>query len=183
MKTKLTLILVYLLGLSYLLTPPQSLPMLSNAVLSNEPGDTVQNPDQRGFYTNSTRAEVLTEIQEKMKISIFRVKLPNFRLNYRPEEAHELVRDQLKSNYLEEIIYPFHSSVFVNGWEPKKSPEYAGKPADEVPDISIYGIPYEAKITLKPITNSPTARVFVWTALFPVAYFVYKSLKISLTSA
>lgn len=175
-------IIIYLLGLVYLLQPIRSLPMLSNAVLSNEPGDTWQNPSQRGFYTNKTRKEVLEEVQASQKFNVFGYKIPNYRLNYRPEEAHELVRDQLKSNYLEEIIYPFHSSLFVNGWEPKKSPAYANKPSKEVPDISIYGVPYEAKITLKPISSTPISRVLVWTMLFPVCFLVLKSLRLSFSN-
>ena len=170
----------YLLGATYLLVPGKDLPMLSSAVLSDEPGDTWQHPDQRGFYTNLTRSQVLNDIQDKQKISIFGFNIPNYRLNYRPEEAHEIVRDQLKSNYLEEIIYPLHSSVFVNGWEPKKSPAYANKPAKEVPDISIHGVPYEAKITLKPTTSNLWSRLMVWTLIFPLTYFVLQSLKKSL---
>ncbi len=181
---KLLLVLpIYFFGLVYLLAPTPSLPELSNAVLSNEPGDTVQNPDQRGYYTNSSRQQVLSEIQKNFKINFLGYKIPSYRLNFRPEEAGELVRDQLKSNYLEEIIYPLHSSVFVNGWEPKKSPAYANKQSLEVPDISIYGVPYEAKITLKPTTSTSPLRVFVWTLIFPLSYLVLKSLTISLSNA
>lgn len=169
-------LIIYFLGLVYLLPSIPELPQLAQATLSNEPGDTWQNPDQRGYYTNLKRADVLNEIQEKSKITIFGYKVPNYRLNYRPEEAHELVRDQLKSNYFEEVVYPLRSSIFVNGWEPKNSPAYANKPAKEIPDISIYGVPYNAKITLKPNNSYPLARFLVWTAIFPLSYFVYLSL-------
>lgn len=178
--SKLFLFLIYLLGLIYLLTPTQSLPILSSGGISDEPGDTWQHPDQRGFYTNLTRDQVLSEIQQKTEFTVFGIKIPNFRLNYRPEEAGTLVRDQLKSNYLEEIIYPLHSSYFVNGWEPKKAPINPNRKDPVDMNLSLHGIPYDAKITLLPITSSPISRVFVWTMIFPVSFLVLKSLQISL---
>ncbi len=181
MKTWFFLLLFYILGTIYLVQPVSQLPVLENAVLSNEPGDTWQNPDQRGYYTNLTRNEVINQIQSKYQIQFFGWNLPSYRLNYRPEEAHELVRDQLKSNYMEEIVYPFHSSVFVNGWEPKKSPSYVNKSTNEVPDISIYGVPYEAKITLMPKNSHVLSRLFIWTAIFPIGYMCLVSIKKSIS--
>lgn len=181
MKPFLLLLAVYVLGVIYLIQPIPALPTLENATLSNEEGDTWQNPDQKGYYTNLTRSQVLNQIQTKSQIKIFGWKVPNYRLNYRPEEAHELIRDQLKSNYMEEIVYPFRSSIFVNGWEPKNSPYYANKPEKEIPDISIYGIPYDAKITLKPNNSSLIARLVLWTTIFPLGYLSLLSLKKSLS--
>lgn len=165
---------LYLIGFVYLITPSRLLPNLDMAVLSNEEGDTWQNPNQRGYYTNLTRGEVLSQIQNKSKLSFLGFEIPNYRLNYRPEESRDLVRDQLKSNYLEEIVYPLHSSIFVNGWEPKLAPRRdKNKIADD--NLSIYGIPYQAKITLKPIFSTPISRIFIWTLIFPLSYLVYLS--------
>jgi len=183
MKSWSILLAVYVLGVFYLVQPIPNLPTLENATLSNEEGDTWQNPDQRGYYTNLTRAQVLNQIQTKSQIQVFGWTVPNYRLNYRPEEAHELIRDQLKSNYMEEIVYPLRSSIYVNGWEPKKSPAYANKPAKEIPDISIYGIPYDAKITLKPNDSTLFARLLFWTVIFPLSYLSLISLKKSLAHA
>ncbi len=177
MKHLYLLLTIYLLGVVYLAQPIPQLPTLDNATLSNEEGDTWQNPDQRGYYTNLTRNEVTSQIQKKSQIQIFGKTIPNYRLNYRPEEAHELIRDQLKSNYMEEVVYPLRSSIFINGWEPKKSPFYANKPAKEIPDISIYGVPYEAKITLKPNNSHFLARLIIWSTAFPLAYLCFISLK------
>lgn len=173
-------LIIYALGVLYLLPPIKSLPNLSSGGISDEEGDTWQNPDQKGFYTNMTRSDVLNEVQKNTTINILGFSLPNYRLNYRPEEAGELVRDQLKSNYLEEIVYPLRSSIFVNGWEPKNSPFYAGKPDKEIPDISLHGIPYEAKVTLKPLTSSLEYRLLIWTLIFPATFYTIKSLKQSL---
>lgn len=180
MKLWLSLLIVYLMGVIYLVQPIPPLSVLEKATLSNEEGDTWQNPDQRGYYTNLTRSQVLNQIQTKSQIKIFGWTVPNYRLNYRPEEAHELIRDQLKSNYMEEIVYPLRSSIFVNGWEPKKSPFYANKPEKEIPDISIYGVPYEAKITLKPNNSTAIARLLIWTTIFPLSFLVYLSTKKSI---
>lgn len=174
---KALILFVYILGVVYLIPTIPALPILENATLSNEEGDTWQNPDQRGYYTNLKRSEVLSQIQEKSKIRIFGITIPNYRLNYRPEEAHQLIRDQLKSNYMEEIVYPLRGSIYVNGWEPKNAPAYANKPAKEIPDISIYGVPYDAKITLKPNNSSLASRLLIWTTIFPLTYLVILSLK------
>lgn len=171
----------YSLGLIYLLLPTPATPDLSKAERSDEPGDTWQHPDQKGFYTDSNRQTVLSEMQSKFSLVFLGFKLPSYRLNYRPEEAFSLVRDQLKSYYLEEIIYPLHSSLFVNGWEPTHSPVYTGYEEKEIPRISFRGTPYVSKVTLKPTVSSVWARIFIWTLIFPSSYLVYLSLKKSIT--
>jgi hypothetical protein len=175
-------LLVFILGLVYLLVPSPAYPDLTGGARSDEPGDTWQNPDQKGFYTNSDRQFVLHDIQSQFVIKILGFPLPSYRLNYRPEEAQTLVRDQLQSYYLEEIIYPLRQSIFVNGWEPKKSPKLAGKPADEIPDISLHGVPYDSKVTLRPVNSSAWARILIWTLIFPATYLTYFSVRRSVTS-
>ncbi len=169
--------LIYVLGLIYMIQPVNNLPTLSNAARSDEPGDTWQNPDQAGYYTNMVRSEVISNISSNFKLSIFDFSIPSIRLNYRPEDAQLIIRDQLQSNYMEEIVYPLHHSIYINGWEPKKSPLFADKPAKEIPDISLHGIAYDAKITLKPVVSNLYSRVLVWTAIFPLTYLVFLSLK------
>ncbi len=178
MKLKLFFVfIIFLLGLIYLIAPSPSYPDLTGGARSDEPGDTWQHPDQKGFYTNANRQTVLKDIQSQFVIRLAGFSLPSFRLNYRPEEAQTLVRDQLESYYLEEIIYPFRESIFINGWEPKSSPKMAGKPAKEIPDISLHGIAYSAKITLRPVSSPVWARILVWILLFPATYLVYLSYK------
>jgi hypothetical protein len=167
---------IYLLGLVYLTLPSPVYPDLSQAVRSNEEGDTWQNPDQKGYYTNLTRAEVLGQLQSKFAVKIFGYSIPSYRLNYRPEEAASLVRDQLNSYYLEEIVYPFRESLFVNGWEPVHSPLNANNPKAQT-DLYFGGLPYMSKVTLKPTRSNVYARVTVWTLIFPITYLVYLSVK------
>jgi len=184
MKLKIFIaVFVYLLGLLYLVLPSPIYPDLSSAERSDEPGDTWQNPDQKGYYTNLTRAEVFSQVQSKYTVKFMGLTIPSYRLNYRPEEAFTLVRDQLNSYYLEEIVYPFRESLFVNGWEPTHSPRYVGKAPDEIPNISFRGVPFMSKVTFKPINSLVVSRISIWTLIFPTAYLVCISLKKSLKNA
>jgi len=181
MKIKYLVIgFIYILGVVYLILPTPATPDLSNAIRSDEPGDTWQHPEQKGFYTNVNRTQVIGEMQSKYSVKILGLTLPSYRLNYRPEEAFQMVRDQMSSYYLEEIVYPLRTSLFVNGWEPIHSPRYAGKPVKEIPMISFKGIPYISKVTLKPVDSSIWARLLIWTIIFPSSYLVYYSIKKSI---
>lgn len=168
---------IFLLGIIYLILPSPRYPDLTGGARSDEPGDTWQNPDQKGFYSNEDREYVLGDIQKQFSLKLDGFVIPSYRLNYRPEEAYELVRDQLDSYYLEEIVYPLRESMFVNGWEPKKTPRFAHLPAKSIPDISLHGIAYNAKITLRPVTSPVWARLLVWALCFPAAYLIYLSFK------
>jgi len=173
----LPLLAVYLLGLAYLSLPQPSVPVLSDATRSQEPGDTIQNPDQSAYFTQQERQQVLSQIQSDYALSFRGLTLPSFRLNYRPEEAQTLVREQIDTYYLEEIVHPFRESLFVNGWEPQNSPIYADYPEDKKPRIQIDDIFYRSKVTLKPLFSPLWARLLVWTLIFPSVYLVYLSLK------
>lgn len=169
--------LIYFVGVVYLLLPSPTVPELSDSARSDEPGDTWQHPEQSAYYTNKTRQEVLIEIQDKYQLRFFGLAIPSYRLNYRVEEVSELVRDQIKSNYFEEIVYPFRDSLFVVGWEPKNSPMYKNTLPEDIPVMYFKDVPYDAKITLKPNSSSPLARIVVWTLIFPTTYLVFMSLK------
>lgn len=181
MKIKyLILGLVYILGVVYLTLPTPATPDLSASVRSDEAGDTWQHPDQKGFYTDLTRSEVIGEMQRKFALKLESITLPSYRLNYRPEESFQFVRDQVSSNYLEEIVYPLRDSLFVNGWEPRNAPINRNVDPEHLPDNLYKGTYYLSKVTLRPVTSPVWARVLVWTLIFPASYLVWKSLKYSL---
>ena len=173
----LVLILIYALGVVYLSLPNPIYPDLSLGVRSDEPGDTWQNLDQKAFFTNKVRSVAITELQNSFSLKFLGQTIPSFKLNYRPEEAAQFVREQIDSYYLEEIVHPLRESLFVNGWEPVNSPYWKSVEAGKRPRIQIDGIFYKAKITLKPTYSSTIARLLVWTLIFPASYFVSKSLK------
>lgn len=171
-------IIIYLTGIYYLSSPSPTLPNLDQAVRSDEPGDTWQHPDQTAYYTNrNDRLGILGELQKKFGLPQF--SFASYRLNYRPEEVGEFVRDQLRSYYLEEVIHPLRESLFINVWEPTKSPFVI--PEDQASQrmyfLKIY---YPVKVTLRPVYSSTWGRVMVWTLIFPGSYAVYLSLKKSL---
>ena len=174
------ILVIFIIGAIYLSLPTPALPDLRDSGRSDEEGDTWQNPDQKGFYSNLTRPEVLSDIQSKSLIKFFSWTIPPYRLNYPPEEAFPLVRDQTKSNYLEEIVYPMRNSTFVNGWEPKKAPINANLDPEDIPEISLHGVFYDAKITLRPVNSAIWARLLIWTLIFPSTYLVLLSLKKSI---
>ena len=89
----MTILVIFFAGVIYLSLPTPALPDLRDSGRSDEPGDTWQNPDQKGFYSDLTRAEVLSDIQSKSLIKFFSWTIPPCRLNYPPEEAFPLVRD------------------------------------------------------------------------------------------
>jgi len=178
MKTIVRIILglIYIFGIYYLALPSPVYPDLTSSTLSDEPGDTWQHLDQKAFFTDKTRSEVLTELQDSFSLQF----LPSFRLNYRPEETTQFVREQVESNYLEEIVHPLRESLFVNGWEPQNSPRWQIVPYSERLRIEKYNQYYYAKITLRLVESSLWARVLVWSLIFPASYFVFKSLKTSI---
>lgn len=90
-----------------------------NSYRSTEPGDN-ETPLRQAYYTNATREEVIQNYKSQFEKPTF-LSIPLFteRLNYPPEEAQTLIRDQTKSTFLEEIVHPFRESVYINGFEPK----------------------------------------------------------------
>jgi len=164
----------------YLSLPSPIPPDLPNSIRSQEPGDTYQHPNQKAIFTIYSRQTVLNYLQKQFQIRLRHINIPNFRLNYPPEETLILVRDQIASNYLEEIVNPLRESLFVSGWEPQNAPAYQHLAFEKRPQIIINGQYYPAKVTLKWVYSPLWARLFVWTLIFPSAYLVYISLSNSL---
>ena len=172
----LSYVVIYLSGLTYLLLPSSAPQPLPGATKSTEPGDTWQNPDQAAYFTQKDRSEVLTFYQQSFAPSLFGIKLPNYRLNYRPEDTAVYVRKYIDSYYLEEIINPMRESLFVNGWTPSKSPlldQYTDE-FRKTYTIVVDGQTYSSKITIKPYYGGRFAAAIIWTILLPTTYFALK---------
>src|SRR5689334_19212994 len=80
------------------------------AVQSKEDAD-IESPLRRAYFTNYTREEVIAHYQNQ-----FRMRPLTLTLNYPPEDAQTLIRDQTRSVYLEELVHPFRESLYVNGF-------------------------------------------------------------------
>jgi len=120
-------------GAAYVSLPLGGFPKpLPEAVRSTEPAD-VETPLRRGYFTDATREQVIAHYKSQFG------SLPTFRLNYPPEEAQALIRDQTRSTYLEELVQPGRESVFINGFEPHRDNEA----------IVVDGKRYEQKIIVR----------------------------------
>ena len=138
--------------LLYVVLPNPPFPRpLPGALQSQEPADT-ETPLRRAYFTDLTREEVMEYYKNQFSRSSFMgISLPTYRLNYPPEEAQTLIRDQTRSTFLEEIVHPFRESVFVNGFEPKLA-------KDVIFTSNKY---WRQKIIIRYVPSSPWVRIAV----------------------
>ncbi len=148
---------LFLFGVFYVAPKsPDFPPPHKDFVQSFEPAD-IETPMRRGYYTNLTREEVMNYYIRNFNNG-FNYTL---RLNYPPESAQSIIRDQTKSTYLEEIVHPLRESVYINGFEPP-TPEYA---------LVINGVNYGQKIIIKYVPSSLIVRLFV-VLLSSISFYV-----------
>lgn len=164
--TKIIYIVFSLIFLFYLCLPNPTFPFPpSDALQSNEPGDT-ETTLRRAYFTNYTREEVIQHYLGQLKESNFyNLPLPTYRLNYPPEEAQTIIRDQTRSTFLEEIVHPFRESVFVNGFEPK----------DPKDAVFIQGKIWRQKITVRHSESNPFIRIFLGAACLIIIPYLAKN--------
>ena len=154
-----------LLFLAYLSLPNPEFPTPPpDALQSDEPGDT-ETPLRRAYFTNLTREEVMSHYKNQLaKSSFSAIPLPTYRLNYPPEEAQTIIRDQTRSTFLEEIVHPLRESVFINGFEPK----------DPKDAIEIAGRDWRQKIIVRYVPSRPWLRLVLGLATIFAAAVVFK---------
>jgi len=157
-----------LLFLLYLLLPKASFPNPpSDALQSIEPGDT-ETSLRRAYYTNYNRSEVMDHYVQELSNSQFsNLPLPTYRLNYPPEEAQTIIRDQTQSTFLEEIVHPLRESFFVNGFEPKEDKD----------TIIVAGSVWRQKITVRYIPSSAWTRLLLGFITLALISLLIKSWK------
>ena len=159
MKGKLFWILFTVFGvllLGYLAQPSPGFPaQLPGSYQSGEPAD-VETTLRRGYYTDMTRSEVLDWYKQQFKWGE--------ELNYPPEEAQTIIRDQTKSTFLEEIVHPFRESIYVNGFEPT-DPQYA---------LIVNGRQYRQKVIVRYVPSSFPARIILGFATLGLIYILYR---------
>lgn len=136
----------------YVLLPNPSFPdSPDNSLQSNEPAD-VETSLRRGYYTDLSREEVLKYYQNQLEKSAFlNVYLPTYRLNYPPEEAQVIIRDQTKSTFLEEIVHPFRETFYINGYEPREPQNI----------IKVNGKIWRQKIIIRYVSSNTIARLSI----------------------
>ncbi|KKR38356.1 hypothetical protein A2210_02225 [Candidatus Woesebacteria bacterium RIFOXYA1_FULL_40_18] len=144
---KLLAIIFVIISISfgvYLVLPQPFFPSPAwDFVSSTEPADR-ETPLRRGYFTNLTREQLMSHYKSEFGWGLT--------LNYPPEEAQTLVRDQTKSSFLEEIVHPFKESLFVNGYEPK---------GNDITGFMIDGKIYKQKVIVKYVPSNIFLRVGV----------------------
>jgi hypothetical protein len=115
---------------------------------------------RRAYFTNYSRSDILKYYSET-----FNIKIP-FQIleNYPPEEAANVIRDQTKSSWLQELVHPWRESLLINGFYPTKPTE----------QINIGGVHYISKITLRYIPSAPVTRLTVLLLASVCCYWLYK---------
>lgn len=113
----------FMLGLIYILIPgPSSIDDFSpipDSLKSNEPGDTVQNPNITAYFSDYDRAKITNHYKDDFAGKfLFGKLIPPTTLNYPPRDAYVKIRDQLYVTFLEEYSYPLKGSIYVGGYEP-----------------------------------------------------------------
>lgn len=99
----------------------------------------IETPFRRAYFTNYTREQVIAHYKNQ-----FRMSKITLELNYPPEDAQTLIRDQTRSVYLEELVHPFRESLYINGFIPQVAKD----------DIWYKGVHYQEKITIKYVPSS-----------------------------
>lgn len=143
----------------YLLLPNPEFPAPpDDAIQSEEPADT-ETPFRRAYFTNYSREEVIQHYKNQIDdIPLL------LRLNYPPEEAQIIIRDQTRSNYLEELTHPLRNSLYINGFIPQQAKD----------EIIYEEQRFEQKITIKYVPNDPITRLIISFAALGVSYLVFR---------
>ena len=180
MIKKTVIVVIFLLGLTYLLWPGPSritdFPPLPDSLKSDEPGDTFQNPNNAAYFSNFRRPEVTSFYKNEFSyLNIFGFKIPPLNSNHPPEEAFTYIRDQQPSTYLEQFSYPLRDALFVNGFEPF---DETGKPYREgATTIYTAGSFYDTKTTIRYFDSSPFSRVIVYILIWASGFMLFKLTK------
>ncbi len=124
----------------------------------------MEDPMRIAFYTNMNREEVINFYKGQFFKSSLGISLQMFRLNYPPEEAQTLIRDQTQSNFLEELTHPSRESLYINGYQP--SP-------DKNP-LVVNGKIWKQKITIKLVRSGVFSRILIGLVSLILLYVVIR---------
>jgi hypothetical protein len=162
---KISSVIFGVLFLFYLAIPNSDFPAPPlDSLQSHEPADS-ENPLRRAYFTNYSRAEVLVWYKGQFeRPTVLGIKIPAYLLNYPPENAQTIIRDQTRSTFLQEVVHPFRESVFINGFEPTN-------PKDA---IFIENRVWRQKITVRYIPSLPVVRLGVFAGMIYLTAVLFK---------
>ncbi len=154
------------LFLLYLVKPAPQIPDLPNSLKSDLPGDTIQIPNVKGYFTNMSRTEVIN-FYKSVYGSFTRIIV-----NHPPEKSKEVFVDTMQSYYLEEFVIPFKESLYINGFEWES--DVFTKPEKRVANKLIYqGKEFKSKITIRTFPVSIPKRIFIFFFTEFIIYLIY----------
>ncbi len=149
---------IVLIFFKYLITPsPPFPPPPPDSVQSMEPADT-ETPLRRAYFTNYTRDQVIAHYKAHFERRIM------LEINYPPEDAQTLIRDQTRSYYLEELVHPFRESIFINGFIPTQAKD----------DIWYKGEHFGQKITIRFVPSNVLVRMLISSCMMLLGYVLVK---------
>lgn len=170
----------FVLGLIYLVLPGPSkiedFTPIPDSTRSNLDGDTWQNPNIVAYFSDFRRVDITQFYRQQLGDKYFFGKfIPPIRLNHPPEAAYTYIRDQQESTFLEEYIYPFRESLYVNGYEPEVENRMFKKPSNFVGNHVWYEeVPFNSKATLRFYPSNPISRVIIYLGIWAVTITLFK---------
>lgn len=160
---KIFIISFFTLGLIYLLWPgPSSVTdfnQLPQSLKSSDPEDSIGHFQGLAFFSHIYRDQTMAFYEKEYK------RLNHFlfgpiRINYPPEFAYFAIKNRTLSTYLEELVYPMRSSLFVNGFEPFSADgqsKFRGATVMIANDST-----YATKTTVRFYPSNVLNRIIVW---------------------
>lgn len=156
--TTVMLFILFIPSLFYVLRPLESFPAPPpDSLRSKEPAD-IEDPLRRAYFTDFTREEVISHYDSELGY------FPNIRLNYPPEEAQIVIKEQTRSTFLEELVNPLRESFYINGFKPRVAKDA----------INIEGRNFRQKITVRHVPSSLFVRVIVVSGIFVSLWLVLR---------
>ncbi len=147
---------------------------LPNSLKSKLEGDTIQIPNVSAYFSDNFR-EFVVPFYLKNYWNLTKLPFPPLRLNYAPEFSWIAIKKHTDSTYLEELVYPLRSSLYVNGLEPFYSdsrPKFWGATKFEVEGKS-----HLTKTTLRFYPSSLGVRFLVWAGIILSINLLYKMMR------
>ena len=144
---------------------------LPDSTKSKLEGDTIQIANVAGYFSDNFRSFVMPFYLTNYQ-GLNHFFFPPLRLNHPPEYSWIVIKKHTDSTYLEELIYPLRSSLYVNGFEPfyeDGTPKFWGSIREEVDGRNWY-----TKTTLRFYPSKLIVRILVWAAILGSIYWLFK---------
>lgn len=162
-KKSWSFVAISLIIFAYLLMPPPKVINIPDAMVSDEPGDTIQIQGVAAYFTNMTQEQVLDYYAREFNSSSWLgIPMPTLVFSRPVQEAHQFINDQLITTYFFEFIHPFRESIYVNGWVEGKLPPVYRRWINH--SINPNGIHFDSKVTIRRVDSAPLARVLAMAA-------------------